>query len=40
MTMIFGSRTKKNDYLYGEEMNELKVKEGLFEDVITAFSRD
>ena len=40
MSILFGSRTKKNDFLYGEEMNELKVKENLFEEIITAFSRD
>lgn len=40
MTMIFGSRTKKNDFLYGDEMTALQKSDGLFEHIITAFSRD
>ena len=38
--MLFGSRTIKNDFLYGEEMTNLMKKEGLFQDIVTAFSRD
>lgn len=40
MTMIFGSRTRKGDFLYGEEMEGLEKNEKLFDHIITAFSRD
>ncbi len=39
MTYIFGSRNKKNDFLYEDELNGL-VKEGTLTNLITAFSRD
>lgn len=39
MTYVFGSRNKKNDWLYEDEIAAWN-KDGLVENVITAFSRD
>jgi len=39
MTLLFGSRFKKHDYLYEDEIMAWK-NDGLIENVIEAFSRD
>lgn len=39
MTLLFGARNKKLDYLYEEEWVNYK-QEGILENVLEAFSRD
>lgn len=39
MTLLFGSRNKKNDWLYEAEWQKYQ-DEGILQNVITAFSRD
>jgi sulfite reductase alpha subunit-like flavoprotein len=39
MTLLFGSRFKKLDYLYEEEINAW-LADGLLENAFEAFSRD
>jgi sulfite reductase alpha subunit-like flavoprotein len=39
MTLLFGARNQKLDYLYEEEWDHYQ-KEGILEKALTAFSRD